>query len=76
MGLTLFIFEAIGLNVEQAIIDLVLPCGAVGAAIITAWLVEYKQIVIENIAPVLTWLFTPLFTALLLIFVVVMILNG
>ena len=76
MGLTLFIFRAIGLNVEQAIIDWVLPCGAVGAVIIAAWLVEYKQSVIENIAPVLTWLFTPLFTALLLIFVVVMILTG
>jgi len=76
MGLTLFIFQAIGLNAEQAIIEWVLPCGAMGAVIIAAWLVEYKQSVIENIAPVLTWIFTPLFTALLLIFVVVMILTG
>ena len=76
MGLTLFIFEAIGLNAEQALLEWVLPCGATGAVIIGAWLVEHKQSVIENMAPVLTWLFTPLFAALLLIFVVAMVWTG
>ena len=76
MGLTLFIFQAIGLDAERAIQEWVLPCGAMGAVIIGAWLVEHKQSVIENMAPVLTWLFTPLFTALLLIFVVAMIWTG
>ncbi|HDT13308.1 MAG TPA: hypothetical protein ENO03_03015 [Candidatus Aminicenantes bacterium] len=76
MGLTSFIFEAIGLNAERALAGWVMPCGALGAVIIGAWLVEHKQSVIENMAPVLTWLFTPLFTALLLIFVVAMIWTG
>ena len=76
MGLTLFIFKAIGLNAERALGEWVLPCGAMGAVIIGAWLVEHKQSVIENMAPVLTWLFTPLFTALLLVFVVAMIWTG
>jgi hypothetical protein len=40
-----------------------LPCGAVGAVLVAAWLVEAKQSVIENMAPVLGRLFTPLFTA-------------
>jgi len=75
-GLTLFIFNAIGLDAARALREWVLPCGAMGAVIIGAWLVEHKQSVIENMAPVLTWLFTPLFTALLLIFVVVMIWTG
>jgi len=44
------------------------PSGAAGAAIVAAWLVEAKQSVIENMAPVLTRLFTPLFAALLLAF--------
>jgi hypothetical protein len=39
-----------------------------GAVIIGSWLVEAKQSVIENMAPVLTRLFTPLFTLLLLAF--------
>jgi hypothetical protein len=34
--------------------------GAAGATVVAAWLVEAKQAVIENIAPVLTKVFTPL----------------
>jgi hypothetical protein len=76
IGLTLFIFRAIGLDAERAVVGWVMPCGAMGAVIIGAWLVEHKQSVIENMAPVLTWLFTPLFTALLLVFVAAMIWTG
>ncbi len=76
MAITNFIFEAIGLSAEAAVVRWVLPCGATGAVIIAAWLVEHKQSVIENMAPVLTWLFTPLFAALLLIFIVTMIWTG
>ena len=42
-----------------------LPSGAVGAVIVAAWLVESKQHVVENMAPVLTMLFTPLFAVML-----------
>jgi hypothetical protein len=38
--------------------------------VVAGWLVEAKQSVVENIAPVLTRLFTPLFTAALLAFLV------
>lgn len=76
MAFTVFIFHAIGLNAEHAIQAWVMPCGIVGAVIIAAWLVESKQSVIENMAPVLTWLFTPLFTVLLLVFVVTIIWTG
>ncbi len=76
IGLTVFIFEAIGINVEKAVSEWMLPCGATGAVLISAWLVEHKKSVIENMAPVLTWLFTPLFAALLLVFIVVMAITG
>jgi len=76
VGLTLFIFKAIGLDAERAVVAWVMPCGAMGAVIIGAWLVEHKQSVIENMAPVLTWIFTPLFTALLFVFVGAMIWTG
>lgn len=75
-GITAFIFNAIGLDPEAAITQWVIPCGAAGAVVIAAWLVEFKQGVIENMAPVLTMLFTPLFTVLLLVFVGTMILTG
>jgi hypothetical protein len=63
-------FDAIGLDAEEFIASWLLPCGAMGAVVVAAWLVEAKQSVIENMAPVLTRVFTPLFTATLLAFLV------
>jgi hypothetical protein len=63
-------FEAIGIVPEQFISQWLVPCGGVAAVVVAGWLVEAKQSVVENIAPVLTRLFTPLFTAVLLAFLV------
>jgi hypothetical protein len=63
-------FNAIGLNAEEFVQSWLLPCGAMAAVIVAAWLVEAKQSVIENMAPVLTRVFTPLFASTLLAFVV------
>lgn len=76
MGFTGVMFSAIGLDVEWLAEEWLLPCGAAGAVIIGAWLVEAKQSVIENMAPVLTRLFTPLFTAVLLAFLATMVWTG
>lgn len=62
------IFQAIGINVGPFIGSWLLPCGAAGAVLVASWLVEAKQNVIENMAPVLTRLFTPLFAAMLILF--------
>jgi hypothetical protein len=63
-------FEAIGLSPDYAISHWLVPCGGMAAIVVAGWLVEAKQGVIENIAPVLTRLFTPLFTAVLLAFLI------
>jgi len=63
-------------NAEQLLFAWILPCGALGAVIIAAWLVEAKQSVVENMAPVLTLLFTPLFTLVLLAFLLTMAFTG
>jgi hypothetical protein len=76
MSLTMFIFSAIGLHPERLLVTWILPCGAVGAVVIAAWLVEAKQSVIESMAPVLTLLFTPLFTLVLLAFLATMAWTG
>jgi len=68
MGLTMLLFEAAGLDAEPLVARWILPCGAAGAVLVAGWLVEAKQSVIENMAPVLTMVFTPLFTLLLLAF--------
>ncbi len=54
----------------------VAPCGAAGAVLIASWLVEAKQGVIENMAPVLTRLFTPMFAVLMLTFLGTMLWTG
>jgi len=64
MGLTAAILEPTGADVDQ-IAAWVVPSGAAGAVIVAAWLVEAKQRVVENMAPVLTMLFTPLFAVML-----------
>ena len=69
-GITFGVFEAIGIDAETFVAQWLLPCGAVGAVVVSAWLVEAKQSVIENMAPVLTKVFTPLFTAMLVAFLV------
>jgi hypothetical protein len=72
MALTGFVFGAIGFKPEALLATWILPCGAAGAVIVAAWLVEAKQGVIENMAPVLTLVFTPLFALLLLAFLATM----
>jgi hypothetical protein len=69
-GITVGAFQAIGLDVVEFVAGWLVPCGAVAAVVVAAWLVEAKQSVIENMAPVLTRVFTPLFTAVLLAFLV------
>jgi hypothetical protein len=76
MGFTFMLFNAIEMNADWFVAGWLLPCGAAGAVIIGSWLVEAKQSVIENMAPVLTRLFTPLFTLLLLVFLATMAWTG
>ena len=65
MGLTALILEPIQPDLGEQVVQWVLPLGAAGAVVVAAWLVESKQHVVENMAPVLTMLFTPLFAVML-----------
>ena len=76
IALTMGVFAAIDLDAGWFVEEVMVPCGLAGAIIVAAWLVEAKQSVIENIAPVLTKLFTPLFTLLLLAFIVAGFIQG
>ncbi|HKY24686.1 MAG TPA: permease prefix domain 1-containing protein [Gaiella sp.] len=69
-------FETVGVDPETFIAEWMLPCGAAGAVVVAAWLVEAKQSVIENMAPVLTRLFTPLFVAVLVTFLATLAWTG
>ena len=69
-------FQAVGIDIEPFFESWLLPCGAVGAVVIGSWLVEAKQSVIENMAPVLARLFTPLFAAVLIAFLGTLLWTG
>jgi hypothetical protein len=75
-GFMLMLFQAIGVDVEPFFTSWLLPCGAAGAVVVASWLVEAKQSVIENMAPVLTRLFTPLFAAVLVTFLGTVLWTG
>ena len=75
MALTAAILEPTGVDVDR-VAEWVVPSGAAGAVIVAAWLVESKQRVVENMAPVLTMLFTPLFAVMLAASAVVYAVTG
>ncbi|HUQ19151.1 MAG TPA: permease prefix domain 1-containing protein [Gemmatimonadaceae bacterium] len=75
-GLLMVMFTTIHVNAEWFVQQWLIPCGVAGAVIIAAWLVEAKQSVIENMAPVLTRLFTPLFTAVLVTYLATLVITG
>jgi len=54
-------FNTLGYDAGGFVLGTLLPCGAAGAVVVSAWLVEAKKSVIENMAPVLGHVFTPLF---------------
>jgi hypothetical protein len=63
-GLTGAVLEPTGVD-PDLVAQWVLPIGSAGAVVVAAWLVESKQQVVENMAPVLTMIFTPLFAVML-----------
>jgi hypothetical protein len=76
LGLTMLVISPIAPESSTGIVSWVLPSGGAAAAIVAAWLVEAKKSVIENIAPVLTAIFTPLFAVMLVVAVVVYAVAG
>ena len=72
-ALTQAAFAAIDIDAGEFVSSWVLACGALGAVVGASWLVEAKQSVIENMAPVLTRLFTPMVAAMLVAFLAAMV---
>jgi hypothetical protein len=74
--LTAQILLPVGADLPDEVMPWVLPSGAAGAVVVAAWLVESKQRVVENMAPVLTMLFTPLFAVMLTVAAVTYLVSG
>lgn len=67
IGLTTGVLAIVVPESTSIVATWVVPPGVAGAVIVAAWLVEAKKSIVENLAPVLTAIFTPLFAAMLLV---------
>jgi hypothetical protein len=76
VGLTFASLQIVGADFEPVLEGWILPFAVPGALVVAAWLVEAKQNVVENIAPILTRVFTPLTIAMLLALLAVLTAGG
>ncbi|GEA82779.1 MAG: permease prefix domain 1-containing protein [Cellulomonas sp.] len=75
-GLLLATFDVVGIDAEPFVQSWLLSFAVPGAFLVAAWLVEAKQSVVENMAPVLTRVFTPLTLGLLVAALVALLAGG
>ena len=75
MLVTMALFKAVGIDAER-LVEWIVPSGAAGALVIAAWMVESRQGLVENLAPMLTHVFAPLFTVALLVFLATLAWTG
>jgi hypothetical protein len=76
LALTAAVLSPIAPDAIEPVFAWVLPTGAAGGVVVAAWLVEAKKSIIENLAPVLTAIFTPLFAVMLVVSAVVYLAGG
>lgn len=76
LALTAMVLSPIAPEAIPQVFQWVLPTGAAGGVIVAAWLVEAKKSIIENLAPVLTAIFTPLFAVMLVVSAVGYLIAG
>lgn len=73
---TEMIFSAISIDLSWFIKNYLIVYGGCAAAMITVYLVEAKKSVVENFAPILAKIFSPLFLLTMCAFIVSMIVMG
>ena len=73
MMFTAMIFQSISIDIEPFIENYFLLYGGCAVAMLTVYLVEAKKSIVENFAPILAKIFSPLFLITMLAFLTVMI---
>ncbi len=70
------IFESISIDAERFFENYFIFYGGCAAAMITVYLVETKKSVVENFAPILAKIFSPLFLITMITFLMVIVITG
>ena len=76
MMFTALIFQSISIDIESFIENYFIFYGPAAGAILAVYLVETKKSIVENFAPVLAKIFSPLFLITMLTFLIVVIFTG
>ncbi|EMQ97921.1 hypothetical protein [Paeniglutamicibacter gangotriensis] len=76
VGLTFAVLQSAGVDLEPVLESWILPFAVPGALVVAGWLVKAKLDVIENIAPLLTRVFTPLTIVMLVAMLAVLSTAG
>ncbi|MBN9606638.1 MAG: hypothetical protein J0G30_08510 [Actinomycetales bacterium] len=76
VGLTSFVILPIAPGAIEPLMLWMAPSGGAAALVVATWLVLAKQSVVENLAPVLTAIFTPLFAVMLAVSAVLYAIFG
>ena len=75
MMFTIMIFQSISIELEWFVEDHLIIYGGTAVALITVYLVGAKKSVVENFAPILAKIFSPLFLLTMLAFLSVMVIT-
>ncbi len=74
--LSIQLFRLIGMDIQRDYVSWVLVMGAAAAPVAAAYLTEKKRGLADSFAPVLSWIFTPLFLATIAVFLLLMAARG
>lgn len=72
-GLTVILFQSIGINAEKFVMENFGLPAAVASPVLAAYLVDQKKNVVENFAPILARIFAPLLLCVMLVFLGTMV---
>ena len=70
------IFETIAIDISDVVLNYIIIYGGCAVVMVTVYLAETKKSVVENFAPILAKIFSPLFLVVMLVFLVVMLITG
>lgn len=75
-GITIGLFESIGLSIEEFYMENIVLSGAVAAPIVAAWLIRNFPALVSRTVPLLAGIFSPLVLITLIIFLITVVVTG
>jgi hypothetical protein len=75
-GITIGLFEAIGMNIENFYTENIVIVGAVSVPIVATYIIKNYKVLTNKIAPVIASIFSPLVLLTAVIFLVALVISG